>query len=118
MSEKRPTEEAGESTTKTEGFEELQARRLSWAGLIFIYAGMGTLAMAVVVASVILVIGEIYPDWAVECFAYYGLPLVLVVASAMFSGFGYLVLRTVRPPSPPRLQGGAEKEPKTRRRRS
>jgi hypothetical protein len=114
MSEKRPTEEAGESTTKTEGFEELQARRLSWAGLIFIYAGMGTLAMAVVVASVILVIGEIYPEWAVECFSYYGLPLVLVVASAMFSGFGYLVLRTVSPTpttsTSGRGQKGAENE--------
>jgi hypothetical protein len=118
MSKDPSTEKAREPTITPEDFEEQQARRLSWAGLIFIYAGMGTLAMAVVVASVILVIREIYPEWAVECFSYYGLPLVLVVASAMFSGFGYLVLRTVSPPPPPRLQGGAKKEPKTRRRRS
>jgi hypothetical protein len=56
---------------------------------------MGTLALAVVVAIVIQGIGEIYPEWAVECFSYYGLPLLLVVASALFLGFGYLVLRTV-----------------------
>lgn len=77
-----------------EGFEEQQARRLSQAGLIFIYAGMVTLLIAVAV-SVILVIREAYPRGAVEFFSYYGLPLLLVVASAMFSGFGYLVLRTV-----------------------
>jgi hypothetical protein len=88
MSEDRPPEKAKGDTNKTESFEELQARKLSWAGLIFIYAGMGTLVVAVVVASVILV-REIYLDRAAECFSNYGLPILLVVASAMFSGFGY-----------------------------
>jgi hypothetical protein len=84
-----------ETATEGEGRSTSPARKLGQAGLIFIYAGMGTLAIAVVVAIVILVIREIYPERAVECFSYYGLPLLLVVASAMFSGFGYLVLRTV-----------------------
>jgi hypothetical protein len=70
-------------------------RRLGQAGLIFIYTGLGTWASAVVVASVILVIREIYPERAVECFSNFGLPILLVVASAMCSGFGYWVLRTV-----------------------
>jgi hypothetical protein len=84
-----------ERDTEGEGRSTGPASKLGQAGLIFIYAGMGTLALAVVVAIVIQGIGEIYPEWAVECFSYYGLPLLLVVASAMFLGFGYLVLRTV-----------------------
>jgi hypothetical protein len=89
---------------------ELPARNLSQAGLIFIYTGMGTWAVAVVVASVILVIREIYPERAVACFSNYSLPILLVVASVIFLGCGYLILRTVRPPPPPRLQEGAENE--------
>jgi hypothetical protein len=89
---------------------ELPARNLSQAGLIFIYTGMGTWAVAVVVASVILVIREIYPERAVTCFSNYSLPILLVVASVIFLGCGYLILRTVRPPPPPRLQEGAENE--------
>ncbi len=84
--------------------------QLGQAGLIFIYAGMGTLAIAVVVAIVILVIREIYPDRAVECFSNFGLPGLLVVASAMFSGFGYWVLRRVSTNHP-----GSREEPKTGR---
>jgi hypothetical protein len=84
-----------ETTTEDEGRSTGPARKLGLAGLIFIYAGMGTLAIAVVVAIVMLVIREIYPERAVECFSYYGLPILLAVASAMFSGFGYLILRTV-----------------------
>src|SRR5829696_4318889 len=95
MSEKHPPEKAKGDTNKTEDFEEMQARKLSQAGLLFIYTGMGTWAVAVVVAGVILVIREIYPDKAVECFSNFGPPGLLVVASAMFSGFGYWVLRTV-----------------------
>jgi hypothetical protein len=109
------------TATEGEGRSTSPARNLSQAGLIFIYTGMGTWAIAVVVASVILVIRAIYPERAVEFFSYYGLPLLLVVASAIFSGCGYLVLRTVNtargtpdagtaPPQPPRLQGGAENE--------
>jgi hypothetical protein len=100
MSEQQPTPtgEPGEPTiTPTitpEGFEEQQARQLNRAGIVFVYAGMGTLAIAVL-ASATLVIREVYPKGAVEFFSLYGLPLLLVVASAMFSGFGYLVLRTV-----------------------
>jgi hypothetical protein len=89
---------------------ELPARNLSQAGLIFIYTGMGTWAVAVVVASVILVIREIYPERAVACFSNYSLPILLVVASVIFLGCGYLILRTVRSPPPPRLQEGAENE--------
>ena len=58
---------------------ELPARNLSQAGLVFIYTGMGTWAVAVVVASVILVIREIYPERAVACFSNYSLPILLVV---------------------------------------
>jgi hypothetical protein len=83
-----------ETATEGEGRSTGPARKLGLAGLIFIYSGMGTLVVAVVVASVIL-IREIYPDRAAECFSNYGLPLLLVVASIMFSGFGYLILRTV-----------------------
>jgi hypothetical protein len=107
-------EKARESTNTPESFEKQQEtiaalreqlaqanerdrenRRLGQAGLIFIYTGLGTWASAVVVASVILVIREIYPERAVECFSNFGLPILLVVASAMCSGFGYWVLRTV-----------------------
>jgi hypothetical protein len=103
-----------ETATEGGGSSTSPARSLSQAGLIFIYTGMGTWAVAVVVASVILVISGIYPERAVEFFSYYGLPLLLVVASAIFSGCGYLVLRTVRRPHHPDFR----KEPKTRRRRS
>jgi hypothetical protein len=99
-----------ETATEGGGSSTSPARSLSQAGLIFIYTGMGTWAIAVVVASVILVIREIYPERAVEWFSYYGLPILLVVASAIFLGCGYLILRTVRPPPPPRLQEGAENE--------
>src|SRR5215212_984095 len=75
-SPKTVTEGEGRSSTSP-------ARNLSQAGLIFIYTGMGTWAVAVVVASVILVISGIYPERAVEFFSYYGLPLLLVVASAI-----------------------------------
>ena len=107
-------EQAREQQARELRARELPARNLSQAGLIFIYTGMGTWAVAVVVASVILVISGIYPERAVEFFSYYGLPLLLVVASAIFSGCGYLVLRTVRRPHHPDFR----KEPKTRRRRS
>src|SRR5215216_7325387 len=122
-------EKARESTNTPESFEKQQEtiaalreqlaqanerdrenRRLGQAGLIFIYTGMGTWAVAVVVASVILVIREIYPERAVTCFSNYSLPILLVVASVIFLGCGYLILRTVRPPPPPRLQEGAENE--------
>jgi hypothetical protein len=96
-----PADEASDAPESPETATEAKGRRLSQAGLIFIYTGMGTWAVAVVVASVILVIREIYPDKAVECFSNYGLPLLLVVASAIFLGCGYLILRTIRPPSPP-----------------
>jgi hypothetical protein len=114
MSEDGFAEEGGEPTNTPESFEKQQEtitalreqlaqanerdrenRRLGQAGLIFIYTGLGTWASAVVVASVILVIREIYPERAVECFSNFGLPILLVVASAMCSGFGYWVLRTV-----------------------
>lgn len=89
-----PPPTVSENGFSSEGFEQKQARQLSQAGLIFIYAGMVTLLIAVAV-SVILVVRETYPEGAVEFFSYYGLPLLLVAASAMFSAFGYLVLRTV-----------------------
>ena len=114
MSEDGFAEEGGEPTNTPESFEKQQEtiaalreqlaqanerdrenRRLGQAGLIFIYTGLGTWASAVVVASVILVIREIYPERAVECFSNFSLPILLVVASAMCSGFGYWVLRTV-----------------------
>src|SRR5215217_4389296 len=114
MPEDRSPEKAKGDSNKTECFEKQQEtiaalreqlaqanerdrenRRLGQAGLIFIYTGLGTWASAVVVASVILVIREIYPERAVECFSNFGLPILLVVASAMCSGFGYWVLRTV-----------------------
>ncbi len=98
------------TATEGEGRSTSPARDLSQAGLIFIYTGMGTWAIAVVVASVILVIRAIYPERAVEFFSYYGLPLLLVFASVIFLGCGYLILRTVRPPPPPGRQGGAENE--------
>jgi hypothetical protein len=98
------------TATVGEGRSMSPARNLSQAGLIFIYTGMGTWAVAVVVASVILVIREIYPERAVACFSNYSLPILLVVASVIFLGCGYLILRTVRPPPPPRLQEGAENE--------
>src|SRR5215212_11772420 len=129
MSKDLSTEEAGEPTNTPESFEKQQEtiaalreqlaqanerdrenRRLGQAGLIFIYTGLGTWASAVVVASVILVIREIYPERAVECFSNYSLPILLVVASVIFLGCGYLILRPVRPPPPPRLQEGAENE--------
>jgi hypothetical protein len=83
-----------ENEPAIEGFEEQQAKQLSRAGLIFVYAGMGTLLLAVL-ASILLVIRGAYPTGAVEFFSYYGLPLLLVIASGLFSGFGYMVLRTV-----------------------
>jgi hypothetical protein len=88
------------TATVGEGRTMSPARNLSQAGLIFIYTGMGTWGVAVVVASVILVIREIYPERAVECFSNYSLPILLVVASVIFLGCGYLILRTVRPPPP------------------
>jgi hypothetical protein len=42
---------------------------------------MGTWAIAVIVASVILVISGIYPERAVEFFSYYGLPLLLLISA-------------------------------------
>src|SRR5215216_4557866 len=129
MPEDRSPEKAKGDSNKTESFEKQQEtiaalreqlaqanerdrenRRLGQAGLIFIYTGMGTWAVAVVVASVILVIREIYPDRAVECFSNFGLPGFLVVASVMFSGFGYWVLRRVSTNHP-----GSREEPKTGR---
>jgi len=103
-------EQAREQQARELRARELPARNLSQAGLIFIYTGMGTWAGAVVIASVILVIREIYPERAVACFSNYSLPILLVVASVIFLGCGYLILRTVRPPPPPRLQEGAENE--------
>jgi len=115
MPEDRSPEKAKGDTNKTESFEKQQEtiaalreqlaqanerdrenRFVGQAGLIFIYTGLGTWASAVVVASVILVIREIYPERAVECFSNFGFPILLVVASAICSGFGYWVLRTVR----------------------
>ena len=136
MPEDRSPEKAKGDTNKTEGFEKQQETiaalreqlaqanerdrenrhiiatltQLGQAGLLLIYTGMGTWAVAVVVASVILVIREIYPERAVACFSNYGLPGLLVVASAIFSGFGYWVLRRVSTNQP-----GSRQEPKTGR---
>jgi len=101
------------TATVGEGRSMSPARNLSQAGLIFIYTGMGTWGVAVVVASVILVIREIYPERAVACFSIYSLPILLVVASAIFLGCGYLILRTVSTNHP-----GSREEPKTGRKRS
>jgi hypothetical protein len=121
MSEDRSPEKAKGDSNKTESFEKQQETiaalreqlaqanerdmenkhiiatltQLGQAGLLFIYTGMGTWVVAVIVVSVILVIREIHPDRAVECFSNFGLPGFLVVASVMFSGFGYWVLRRV-----------------------
>ena len=56
-----PPPTVSENDLSSEGFEQKQARQLSQAGLIFIYAEMVTLLIAVAV-SVILVVRETYPE--------------------------------------------------------
>jgi hypothetical protein len=71
-----------------------QIRALNSAGLLFVYAGLLTLVVAVGL-SIWIVVENALPSGAADFFTTYGLPLVLVAAATLFSIVGYLILRSV-----------------------
>jgi|SRR5215217_6091533 len=71
-----------------------QFGRLAVSALVFIALG-GLTLLAAMVTGIVLTRQGYIPLTVSEAFSYYALPLMLIFTAVLFSGFGYLLLRSV-----------------------